>query len=354
METVMNRNVCAHCAVQIGLGGMAPGAGDPLDDGSVIRTCRARGGGKGPGIRVAEMDPVAEPGSVELALAAPLAAERPDAAPGRLDQVLRAAAHAVVLLAVVAFVVGYCLVMPLRARLTAGRDCATVTLVAGALADVRGPDTGGVFRAVRPLPHGARVLKGEVLGRVDAPELERQFERAALELRLVEIQRLRLALASRGDGHEPEAADARELAGRVAVARQVLSHLDTLRSQLDVLAPADGVVQQGLPASLGVTARQTIVCLYTDVGGSGADLRIEVTAPLDVVTELERSGRVTTTFATAEGKSQVVATPVPASVRQFRKSVGTAREEVWATVQCVPRSLAPGLRRPGLMGSLGS
>src|SRR3954453_18993077 len=77
--------------------------------------------------------------------AAKMAIARPDAAPKKLDTILRVAVHATILLSVLAFVVYYCVWSPVRGELMTKRESATVTVVALPLTAVRAPYVSGVF-----------------------------------------------------------------------------------------------------------------------------------------------------------------------------------------------------------------
>jgi hypothetical protein len=280
-----------------------------------------------------------------------LGAEAPDAAPRRLDHVVRAVAHAVVLAAVVGFVVVYCVVMPLHAQFAGRLDRASVILVANPLLEVRAPDIEGVFRAQRPLPHGAPVRKGQVLGQIDAPKLDDEIARASLNLRILEARQLRLDhRLSAGDPTADEARESRELGGQVAAASQALAQRRGLRQALRLVAPADGVVQQGVPARLTVAPHQQVALIYP----AGGDLLVEVSAPLDVLNGLLRRDSLEAEIQTTDGAVRVMATPVPGSMRHFTKTMDGRREETWATVQCVPAHLPATVRSPGLLGKIRS
>ena len=280
-----------------------------------------------------------------------LGAEAPDAAPRRLDHVVRAVAHAVVLAAVVGFVIAYCVVMPLRAQFAGRLDRASVILVANPLVEVRSPDVEGVFRAERPLQHGARVCKGQVLGQIDAPKLDQDIARASISLRTLESRQLRLdhRLAA-GEPTAEESREAREVAAQIAAASQALTQLRGVRRGLQVVAPADGIVQQGLPARLTVAPFQPIVLIYPD----GGDLLVEVSGPLEVLNSMLCRGSFEAEFQSTDGAARVVATPLRGSLRYFSKALDGRREETWATVQCVPASLPAAVRSPGLMGKVRS
>ena len=283
----------------------------------------------------------------------PLAAEAPDAAPRRLDQVVRAAAHAVVLAAVVGFVLVYCVVLPIRSQVAGNVARATVLLVGNPLLDVRAPNIEGVgvFHAVRPLGHGELVLKGQLLGEIESPKLDDDVARAAVTLRALEEQQLRLdQRLSAAEPTPDESREARELAGRVAAAQQALAHLHEQRRGLRVVAPADGYIQQGLPARLTVGPHQPIALVYPECG----DLLVEVSAPLDVLNDLLQRNTLEADVQTTAGAVRVSATPVPGSVRHFTKSVEGRRDETWATVQCIPDPLPLAARAPGLMGKIKS
>jgi multidrug efflux pump subunit AcrA (membrane-fusion protein) len=254
-----------------------------------------------------------------------------------------------VLLSVVAFVVFYCVWVPVRAHVAAGTRGASVMLVASPLLEVRAPQVTGVFRATRPLAHGQRVRKGELLGRIDSPALEQEIERADVELRVLEARRLRLEQArTLSESSAPETIEARELAGRAEVISRSLQRLRATRSKLAVRAPADGLVQVGLPASVAVTPDQAIVSVYPD----GGSLLVEVTGPLELVDRLNREGQLAASFPVAGGSAEVEARPLRNSVRCFRKTIEGRREETWATVQCVPFAVPPALHSPGLIGEL--
>src|SRR5881396_3696360 len=62
--------------------------------------------------------------------AAKMAIARPDAAPKKLDTVLRVAVHATILLSVLAFVVYYCVWSPVRGQMMTQRESAIATVVA--------------------------------------------------------------------------------------------------------------------------------------------------------------------------------------------------------------------------------
>jgi hypothetical protein len=242
--------------------------------------------------------------------------------------------------------------MPLHAQFAGRLDRASVILVANPLLDVRAPDIEGVFRAQRPLPHGAPVRKGQVLGQIDAPKLDDEIARASLNLRILESRQLRLDhRLSASDLTADEAREARELGGQVAAASQALAQLRGLRQALRVVAPADGVVQQGLPARLTVAPHQPVALIYP----TGGDLLVEVSAPLDVLNGLLRRDSIEAEIQTTDGGAvRVMTTPVPGSVRHFTKTMDGRREEIWATVQCVPAHLPANVRSPGLLGKIRS
>jgi hypothetical protein len=290
-----------------------------------------------------------QPRLIEEVAVAALPAAAPDAPQRGADQMVRAVAHAVVLLSVLGFVVAYCVVIPLRRQISGRRDAATVKIVADPLLSVRAPGVAGLFRSDRPLPHGQHVRRGQLLGRIEAPALEEQIAAASAESRSLQVRLIRLE--QRGVVREPtpqEAQEARELSARLEVAAQTLARLRKVRAELAVYAPADGVVQQGLGAAFEVAAHQSILSLYPD----GGAVRFELSAPLDVVEQLTREGRVEAAFATPGGVTTVTAAPVATSARHSLRQFDGGREEVWATVQCVPDRLPPELRAPGTIGKL--
>jgi hypothetical protein len=360
----MDRTACARCATRAGLMGVETRAGGngstvgTIGNGSTVGTIagvaasRSRTGAVQLRARAAEhVAPPPPPTLREPPRAVAVVTAPADAAPARLDHVLRAVAHAVVLVSVVGFVVAYCVVMPIRRQIAGRRESATVMLVADPLLAVRSPDVTGVFIATRPLPHGARVRKGELLGHIQAPKLDDELAAASVESSNIQVRLLRLE--QRGAVHEPtpqEALEARDLSTRLEIVRQSLARLEKLRSQLAVYAPADGLVQQGLSATLEILPHQAIVSLFPD----GGSLVMEVSAPLDVLRELQRDGQFAAAFATPDGTVKIHAKPVGASVRQFLRTLEDGREETWGTVQCVPQTLPADVRSPGLIGKLES
>jgi len=302
-----------------------------------------------PSARLRQVPGKAPPAPALPAATVPPAAAAPDAAPRRADHVVRAALHGVVLLAVVGFVVAYCVVIPLRRQLTARAESATVMLVADPLAEVRAPDASGVFRATRPLPHGARVRRGDLLGRIESPRLEEDIEQASVESRGLQARLLRLERrALRAEPSAQEVQEARELASRLEAVDASLARLEAQRSRLAVYAPADGVVQDGLAAAVAVLPHQSIVSLFPDEGR----MVLEVSAPLDVLTTLQRSGRLSAAFETPQGTAMVTARLLTTSLRHSKRKSEAGLEETWGTVQCVPESLPAPLRSPGLIGRL--
>ena len=355
----MDQTACMNCATTISLSLIKCGAGAGV--GTAKRTAsrrpvqgvkiRARPNVGGMSLLPPPFPPLGdfEPGRRRRPPERELAAERPDAAPGRWDGVFRAAGHAAVLLAVVVFLLVYGVWAPLRDRIAVRASRVSVMIVGGSLCDVRAPAASGVFRAAAPLSHGARVRKGDVLGRIDSPELDRAIERTSQELRALESRRLRLDRRSAmEDQWAQEAQEARDLAGRVEAVAQTLAHLHAVRSQLSVRAPCGGLVQQGVPATASVAPNQFIVSIYPD----GGQLLVEVTGPLDVITSLRREDRVTAAFATANGNVELLARPSRGAIRSFRRGVSPDREETWATLQCLPTAVPAALRSPGLIGEL--
>ena len=363
----MDRTVCTRCKTRVGLVLVEAGAGGGGANGNATnhktttaiapnRTCRAAARVLAPGHVKPAPAPGEQPRPRRLAEAAaapaPVPAPAvPDAAPRRGENAFRATAHAVVLLSVVGFVVAYCVVIPVRGQMIGRRDAATVMVVADPLLAVRGPDVSGLFHAVRPLAHGERVRKGQLLGHVSAPRLDDELAAASLEWSGLQERLLRLEQWNAVHAPAPQdAQEARELAARLEAAGQSLARMEKLRSRLAVYAPADGTVQQGLAAAFEVSPHQSIVSLYPDRGC----LRLEVSAPLEVLAALQRDGRVSAEFATPGGVTKVAARPMGSSLRHFVRMQERGREELWGTMQCVPDELPPELRAPGAIGKLGS
>lgn len=348
----MDCTACSDCAPLLGLKPFCSGEGEHHRTTGAV-TARFRGESAKVLGRPAGDTPapgVTQP-RTNVKPPADLAAERPDAAPRRVDHVLRAAAHAAVLLATVAFVLVYCVWMPARAQFAPRFELASVIVIANPLLELRAPDVTGVFRAVRPLPPGARVQKGELLGVIEVPQLDVDEQRVSLELRSLQARQLRLdQRAAFGEMTAQEAREALDLAGRVEAVAQTLAHLHSVRSQLRVCAPAAGIVQQGLAATVGVVPHHAIASLYPD----GGELLVEVSGPMEVLNALQRAGHVNAVFSGPDGEAEVAAIPVLSSVRHFTKSVDGRREETWGTVQCVPEFVPAGLRSPGCIGKLRS
>jgi hypothetical protein len=249
----------------------------------------------------------------------------------------------------VTFVVYYCVWAPARAKLVRSHDSATAMLVANPAAQVRNGDVTGVFTAPTPLSSGAFVRGGQLLGHIESPKLDAQIEQAALDLRLLQTRRLQLEQQSAGS--EPQwqvEQEARDIAARVGSATHTLAQLHALRRQLAVYAPADGYIQGGLSGSMSVTPHQSIVSLYPH----GADVLVEVTAPMDVLNDLRRRDRVMVEFPTTSGKAQVAARPIPSSVRPFTWAGAGKPDEMWGVLQCKPSSAVQKSCLPGLIGKL--
>lgn len=280
----------------------------------------------------------------------PLAAERPDAAQRGWDVALRAAAHTVVLLCVVVFVFVYCVWSPLAGRLRVGAEFASVSVLADAPVQVRAPDVTGIFRAARPLVNGETVRRGEVLGRIESPGLETQLERAAAELASLQVQQLRLEESARTSGGAATAAGAEALSlyPRLAAASDEVDRLARLKRRLLVRAPAEGMVQHGLAATVDVAAGARLM----EIVPRGTRSRVEVTGPLEVVNELQRRGVVVAEFTAPHGTFKTSAMPVPGSVRPFLKCGPGRQEEIWAVLQCVPLPEAEAMIVPGMIGRL--
>ena len=317
------------------------------------------GGGEAtmPAARAAALQPaladqplVADEGGLGLSGKVPaLAAERPDAAQRPWYLALRAVAHAVVLLSVVGFVFIYCVWSPLAGRLRGGAQAATVVVVAEGAAEVRAPEVSGVFRADRPLASGQAVRKGQLLGRIESPTLEAELERAAAELAALQVQQLRLEQRVRWGGDAaPAGSELVSLEARVATAAAELERFDRVRQRLVIRAPADGNVQQGLPATADVTAGARL-CLIVP---RGAKTHVEVTAPREVLNELQRRGMVVADFAAPHGTLKSPAVPVSASVRPFLKAAAGGRDEIWGVLQCTPLPSAEAAVVPGTIGRL--
>ena len=283
----------------------------------------------------------------------PLAAERPDAAQRGWDMALRAAAHAVVLLCVVGFVFVYCVWSPLAARLRGAAERATVVVLVDAPVEVRAPDVTGVFRAERPLASGQTVRRGQILGRIESPGLEAQWERALAELAALQVQRLRIEDAARADatGAAATAATAAELASldaRLAAASDGVARLERLKERLLVRAPCDGALQQGLASTVDVTAGSRLTVIVP----RGANAHVEVTAPLQVLNELQRRGSVVAEFTTPDGTVNTSAVPVRGSVRPFLRDGAGPDQEIWGVMRCTPLPEAEAALVPGTIGRL--
>ena len=312
---------------------------------------RRKGDAASPAARAAALAEVRRPvdeGGLGLSdKVPPLAAERPDAAPRRWDTLLRAAAHAVVLTSVVGFVLVYCVWSPLSSRLRGASESAIVAIVADAPAEVRAPEIIGVFIAVRPLPNGAAVRKGQLLGRIESPRLVAEIERAAAELNRLRVQQLRVEERGRFSGvGMTTVEDAESLAGRVAAAEDALERLHGLRRRLLVHAPVDGSVEQGLAATADVAPGVRL----TGIVPGAAGLHLEVTGPIEVLNELQRRGAMAAEFSTPGGPVKVSAVPVRGSVRSFMNAGAGRREEIWGTLRCTPMSVPEAARVPGALG----
>src|SRR5437762_10301744 len=281
--------------------------------------------------------------------AAKMAIARPDAAPKKLDTGLRVAVHATILLSVLAFVVYYCVWSPVRGELMTKRESATVTVVALPLTAVRAPYVSGVFVAERAFSNGAYVKSGQILGQISSPELEAQIERQDIELQLLEAQ----LLQPRQQGSDTQlglqqAQDARDMSFKVATASKLLEQLNKRKKQLIVRAPCDGFIQFGLAGSQVVAPYKELVSLYPH----RTELMIEITAPIEVINDLEGQNRVITQFSTASGKLNIESKPIQASSRSFIKTIEGKRDETWGTIQCAPSFVPLPLRSPGLIGKL--
>ena len=277
-----------------------------------------------------------------------LAASRPDAAPRKLDTALRVAVHATILLLVVAFVVYYCVWSPVRGQMMTQREAAIATVVAYPLYAVRTPDVSGVFVAEKSLANGAYVKKDQLLGKISSPALAAQIEQKALELQFLQARELQPRQSSDALTTWHSDQEARELTLRVAIAAKALEQLNATKKQLIVRAPCDGFVQFGLAGSQAVQPHQALVSLYPQ----RSELMIEITAPIEVINDLEGQNRVVTRFSTASGKVNVECKPIQTSTRSFIKTVDGKREQTWGVLQCAPGSMPLTLRSPGLIGKL--
>jgi hypothetical protein len=281
-----------------------------------------------------------------------LAAAKPDAAPKKAHHVLRAFAHAVILLSVVTFVFYYCVYLPLIGA-TKPYQLARVTTVANPLTDVRSPPgVTGVFVAATALPIGAQVSKGQVLGRILAPALDAEIDKQTDNLTRMQQQHLSIQLQKRalvGASVWQAEQEERDLALKVATAEKELSQLRAKRRQLVIRAPADGRLQFGLSGTKAVKEYDSVVTMYPE----GADLLVEVTGPLDVINNIERQDRIVAQFQMKNGTVEVQAMPIASSVRSFTKVIqGGAKEETWGSVQCKPVSMPESIRLPGMIGTL--
>jgi len=277
-----------------------------------------------------------------------LAASRPDAAPKKLDTALRVAVHATILASVVAFVVYYCVWSPVRGQMMTQREAATATVVAYPLYAVRTPNVSGVFIAEKALANGAYVKKGQLLGKISSPALDGQIEQKALELQILQARQLQPRQSSDALTAWQSDQESRELTLRVAIASKALEQHNSTKKQLIVRAPCDGFIQYGLAGSQAVQPHQALVSLYPQ----RTELMIEITAPIEVINDLEGQNRVVTEFSTAGGKVKVECKPIQASTRSFIKTIDGKREETWGVLQCAPGSMPLTLRSPGLIGKL--
>ncbi|HEV8378679.1 MAG TPA: hypothetical protein VGP99_07500, partial [Tepidisphaeraceae bacterium] len=269
-----------------------------------------------------------------------LAASRPDAAPKKLDTALRVAVHATILASVVAFVVYYCVWSPVRGQMMTQREAAIATVVAYPLYSVRTPDVSGVFIAEKALANGAYVKNGQLLGKINSPALDAQIEQKALELQILQARQLQPRQSSDALTAWQSDQEGKELTLRVAIAAKALEQLNATKKQLIVRAPCDGFVQYGLAGSQAVQPHQALVSLYPQ----RTELMIEITAPIEVINDLEGQNRVVTEFSTASGKVKVECKPIQASTRSFIKTIDGKREETWGVLQCAPGSMPLNLR----------
>lgn len=119
----------------------------------------------------------------------------------------------------------------LPGKLRAWQETTLLSRISGYVADL-------------PVDRGSRVAKGDLVARLDAPELFAEMARARAELDAAEVDHRRIAgaIARSADLVAPVDADAAR--ARAEVARAVLKRCETVSSFTEIVAPFGGVVSR--------------------------------------------------------------------------------------------------------------
>lgn len=232
------------------------------------------------------------------------------------------------------------------------RRRALAMIVASSLVEVRSP-TEGEFVAVKPLPNGACVKKGQVLGSVRAPRVVSSIE--ASQHMLDALQQRKLLLDQRGTEFEnlasrrDEEQEFRQISIDVTATENELKRLRRVEYETRITAPVDGKIHYGLDGSKAVRTSDTIAYIWPE----GGDLLLEVKAPLSVIHGLIQADRVDAVFPTVGGNVAVTAKPIAGSLRTYTQESAPRREdEYWGSLQCTVESVPEVVRIPGLLGGL--
>jgi hypothetical protein len=274
----------------------------------------------------------------------------PDAPFRPLGKVMLRLFHLLVLFALVCLVAWILVCKPALQYLRGDRKLVTVRIIAKELQNVPAP-TEGLYVG-RPLPHGVRVSAGQLLGKVLAPQLDREIAARADMLETL-LQRQLLQGQSWGESDSPDLQaavekESRDLALRIRQTTHDLKRLQAIQKELVIRSPVNGQLHGGKNNSLTVRTHDTVAQVWPE----GGDLLVEVEGPLGVINELVATDHLKARFATPAGEVTVTAKPIPCSVRPFMARPYGQEERIWAVLQCSPLRVPAIVRYPGPIGRL--
>jgi len=279
----------------------------------------------------------------------PAKSPKADAPLRRVGRVTIASAHAAVLIGIVGLLLWYLITLP---SILSDRQDAVVTIVAESLYEIRAPYEGE-FWASEHMPNGTPVAAGAFLGEIRCEQLDADIR--AAERTLQAVQQRKLLLQRRGVelahplGRPQSDQEFRQCVTQIVAVESELERLRQTRQKLRICSPIGGKIHDGFSGSKAVKSNDTVAYVWPDEGA----LLVEVKAPLKVIHELIREGRVEASFSTAGGEVPVAAEPINGALRVITLERGAGKKkELWGVLQCRPLSIPDSVAYPGPIGVL--
>ncbi len=258
---------------------------------------------------------------------------------------MTALTHAAVLFGIVGLVLWQVISFASRSK------DAFAQIVAAPLHEIRAA-CDGVFVAVGHMPNGTRVVKGQLLGEIQSPQLDAEIQ--ATGRKLDALKRRKLLLEQSGDKFRHSVytpgREFRECAAEIDAAQSDLDRMLRIRRKLRVVSPVDGQISNGgFSGSKAVETNDTVAYVWPDNG----DLLVEVKAPLKAVHRLIQADQVDARFSTVGGQVSVTARPIKGSLQVFTQDRGAGKKkELWGSIQCLPDCIPESVAYPGPLGTL--